>query len=712
MQGTVLGSRYRVIEYIAKGGFGRTYLAEDTQLPDNGRCVVKQLYPSVEDPNFTQVARRLFKTEADTLNTLGSHDRIPQLLAYFEEDEKFYLVQQYIEGHTLSQELIAGKPWSESKVVELLQDCLNILSFIHGRGVIHRDVKPDNLIRRQSDNKLVLVDFGTVKEVIAKQTQFIPATVAVGTRGYMPTEQARGKPRTTSDIYALGVIAIQALTGIHPTQLAENDEGEIVWQEQANCSPQLKAIIARMTRYHFKERQQKASEIAAALTNLGDRTIPKAAKPAIEYTPTVQLDEKELANLAGTPQPDPSTVRDPDLVAVPEPQAGFSSASTGEFGSAQSAGTAEHALHHHNESDSMSNNQKSGKTIATLGLALAVGAIATGGMYLLNQRSSQTAQENATEQVDGLNQMVASQDYQGCYDRVVALKTASTEQEAAIPLEQQPELEAQCGLELAKQEAGDLKYSEALAIAASLPKQTALDEQIQQETDKWSAQLLEQATKLYQKEGKLEDAIALVNQIPQDSSIRTQVIDAKAEWKTETKQNETAIEAAEKALSEEKWRYAKQQARKVQDSPSMYWQERAKTIISQADEALDEIAQETPETKVETSKIETEAEAETPTVESVEPVEPDTPTQVKPLEPKPEPAVPIVPEKTVKVEPAPETERVIQDTESIRDLDNADSAVPETPGITIPEPTEPTEQGEMPLRDLWLLGNLELRWNT
>ena len=227
MQGTILGSRYRVIEYIAKGGFGKTYLAEDIQLPGRKKCVVKQLYPSVDDPNFIKVARRMFKKEAHTLNTVGTHDQIPQLLAYFEEGEKFYLVQQYIEGQTLSKELVAGQIWSEDRVIALLEDCLGILDFIHAQGVIHRDVKPDNLIRRKSDNKLVLVDFGTVKEVIKQQTQLMPLTVAVGTRGYMPTEQARGKPRITSDIYAVGMIAIQALTGILPTKLEEDDDGEV-----------------------------------------------------------------------------------------------------------------------------------------------------------------------------------------------------------------------------------------------------------------------------------------------------------------------------------------------------------------------------------------------------------------------------------------------------------------------------------------------------
>jgi serine/threonine protein kinase, bacterial len=375
MQETILGSRYRVIEYIAKGGFGKTYLAEDIQLPGKDKCVVKQLYPSVDDPNFIQVARRLFKKEAETLYALGIHDQIPRLMAYFEQDEKFYLVQQYIQGYTLSKELISGKPWSEGKVIELLIDCLNILDFIHGKSVIHRDVKPDNLIRRSWDHKLVLVDFGTVKEVIAEQTQLVPATVAVGTRGYMPTEQARGKPRTTSDIYALGIIAIQALTGVHPVELIEDKDGEIIWREQAQCSPQLADIIAKMTRYHFKERYQSAQEIITALASLGNK--PKAIRQtqAVEYTPTVQLSTSQLANLSRKPQGtsinSSSLNSDRSVIDTPENLTNFH-AELPELltNNEQQPQLETQSNSLETESNSMSKAQKSRKTLTTLGAAL------------------------------------------------------------------------------------------------------------------------------------------------------------------------------------------------------------------------------------------------------------------------------------------------------------------------------------------------------
>ena len=650
MQRTILGSRYRVIEYIAKGGFGKTFLAEDIQLPGKDRCVVKQLFPSVDDPNFIKVARRLFKTEAETLNTLGVHNQIPRLMAYFEEDEKFYLVQEYIEGHTLSKELVSGEAWSEDKVVDLLKDCLGILVFIHGESVIHRDVKPDNLIRRQSDNKLVLVDFGTVKEVIAEQTQLVPATVAVGTRGYMPTEQARGKPRTTSDIYALGVIAIQALTGVHPTQLQEDDNGEIVWKDKAQCSPKLEEIVAKMTRYHFKERHQSAAEAIAALNSLSETPAKSVTPvtPAMEYTPTLSLSDTQLAEMSkrreATAMEASALASDRSVVETPQNLTNFSAEPL--------SGIAENALSSQlpadpveNEANSMSNASKSHKNLITLGIALAIGALASGGMYLLNQRTTQSAQKNIEEQVNEVLAMVAKENYQACYDKVIALNPEGDEATNSMPIDKQREFEAQCGLGTAQAAADDLKYDEALAIAVTLPKAASMDAEVQESIDTWSQQLLDKANKLYEQEGDLEKAIEIVKQIPQNSSVRPQVIDAKNFWKEETKANEAIITAAQKALSQEKWRYAKQEATKVQESSkSEYWQDQANKIVAQAESAL---AEASPAPKPEPAKAiapkpETESDP-VPTTTKIEPVAPINPpvtTKSNPVtQPQPKPTV-------------------------------------------------------------------------
>lgn len=275
--GQLLAHRYRVISPLAAGGFGQTYIAEDTQRPSHPKCVVKHLTPASSDLRFLENARRLFATEAETLEKLGNHDQIPRLLAKFEENEEFFLVQELIEGHPLANELSPGKRWSESQVYCLLWQVLNVLVFVHQNNVIHRDIKPENLLRRDLDHQLVLVDFGTVKQI---RTQIMfqgqpTATISIGTPGYMPTEQSHGRPRPNSDIYALGMIGIQAVTGLMPMQLPEDVEtGELLWQDQSQISNELSNILARMTRYHFKDRYQSATEVLQDLESLmNDRGI-------------------------------------------------------------------------------------------------------------------------------------------------------------------------------------------------------------------------------------------------------------------------------------------------------------------------------------------------------------------------------------------------------------------------------------------------------
>ncbi len=271
MINTLLDHRYQIIRVLATGGFGKTYIAEDTKRPGRPICVVKHLKPTSEDPKIFETAKRLFQGEAETLEQLGNHDQIPRLLAYFDHNQEFFLVQEFIEGHTLSDELVANHKWSESEVVELLEEVLSILEFVHDRGVIHRDIKPDNIIRRASDNKLVLVDFGAVKQLRGSYPHAIgipqhTATVAIGTPGYMPTEQGQGKPRPNSDLYALGIIAIQALTGVAPIDLQEDiDTGEILWQNLIAVDDQLAAFLRKMISYHFKDRYQNATQALKVL---------------------------------------------------------------------------------------------------------------------------------------------------------------------------------------------------------------------------------------------------------------------------------------------------------------------------------------------------------------------------------------------------------------------------------------------------------------
>lgn len=278
----LLGERYQVVEVLSEGAFCQTYRVQDTYLPNHPTRVVKHFLPSDKYSIPVEIRRRLFSREVEALKKLSNYDLVPHLLTDFEDNLEFYLVQEFIEGHPLGVELTPGHCWSESKVFELLYEILSILNFVHSHGLIHRDVKPNNIIRRKQDNRLILIDFGAVKpiwnQLIRGQDKtaiFTPieqyTTIAIGTPGYMPNEQQRGKPRLNSDIYALGMIGIQALTGVHPTQLPEDSNtGEIIWENLARVSSGLASVLNKMVRYHFQDRYKSAKEALEALLALSN----------------------------------------------------------------------------------------------------------------------------------------------------------------------------------------------------------------------------------------------------------------------------------------------------------------------------------------------------------------------------------------------------------------------------------------------------------
>jgi serine/threonine protein kinase len=275
MEQTLLGGRYQVLRRLGSGGFSRTFLVSDLHLPNHPRCVIKQLKVQNKDVGTLEMARRLFDTEARVLYQLGNHPQIPLLMAHFEENREFYLAQEYIEGSRLSRQIEEGKPWSETRVVLLLQEVLEILAFVHRQQVIHRDIKPSNLIRRHRDGKLVLIDFGAVKQVstsplVDAETGATNLTVAIGTHGYMPNEQYAGKPRFSSDVYAVGMLGIRALTGIAPQKLEEDPiTSELDWRRHVpSVSASLAQVLDIMVRYDFRDRYPTAQEALDALQNL------------------------------------------------------------------------------------------------------------------------------------------------------------------------------------------------------------------------------------------------------------------------------------------------------------------------------------------------------------------------------------------------------------------------------------------------------------
>ena len=286
MVSQLLDGRYQIIEVIETGEFGQTYLAKDTRRPGEPQCFVKHLRPASNDPKLIDTARRLFQKEAEVLEKLGQHEQIPQLFAYFEKNQEFFLVEAFIPGHSLASEVLPGKPLSEEQVINLLKEVLEILVFVHGHGVIHRDIKPGNLIRRHLDKKLVLLDFGAVKEIHLDSGQKSP-TVRIGTLEYMPIEQFQYNPQLNSDIYAVGMIGIQALTGLPAYELPKlrnhNNpaSGEIMWRHLAVVSQELADVLDNMVRYDFRQRYQSAAEALADLKKVSDRSRARVPKHTI-----------------------------------------------------------------------------------------------------------------------------------------------------------------------------------------------------------------------------------------------------------------------------------------------------------------------------------------------------------------------------------------------------------------------------------------------
>ena len=263
--GKILTGRYEVVKKLGAGGFGQIFLAKDRHLPGNPLCVVKKLKP--KDPKVFDLAKRKFEDEANSLYRLGKHDQIPRLQAHFEESGNFYLVEDYIEGQSLDRVLVEGKPLSKQEAIDLLADILQVLVFVHSQNAIHRDIKPTNLIRRASDGKIVLIDFGAVKDLQnlgAGGSRASQLSVPIGSPGYTPREQLMGNPHYSSDLYAAGLVCLQALTGLTPNDFPKDPETQeyrcALFKEHADISPGLAKILDKMVRQDYRKRYRTAAE--------------------------------------------------------------------------------------------------------------------------------------------------------------------------------------------------------------------------------------------------------------------------------------------------------------------------------------------------------------------------------------------------------------------------------------------------------------------
>jgi serine/threonine protein kinase len=266
--GETLNQRFYILETLSKGGFGHTYLAEDREYRSRPRCVVKHLQPRQENLSDTvlKTIKKLFKQEAEILNKLSLHsDLIPKLIDRFDEDDQLFIVQEFIDGAPLSTELKPSRKFSQAETIELLIQILTPLEYCHKEKLIHRDLKPDNIMRRKNGD-LVLIDFGIAKDLGAAE---FTKEFYGGTPGYAPGEQRDGKAEPASDVYAVGKIAIQALTGLRPTELNHNPQtSEWEWRSLCDVTDDFAAVLNRMVKLLAVNRYQNAAEALAAVSGL------------------------------------------------------------------------------------------------------------------------------------------------------------------------------------------------------------------------------------------------------------------------------------------------------------------------------------------------------------------------------------------------------------------------------------------------------------
>ena len=280
-----MAHRYRVLRILGEGGFGITYLATDTQMPSQRQCVVKQLKPvQREDQSYPLIQDR-FQREAATLERLGEdHDQIPRLYAYFVEDHQFYLVEEWVMGATLTQKM-ATMPrgvFREDFVRQILLEVLPVLDYVHQHQIVHRDIKPDNILLRHGDQKPVLIDFGAVKETMSTVVTApgqVTSSIVVGTPGFMPSEQMAGHPVYASDLYSLGLTAVYLLTGKGPQALETDPKtGNYQWRSNAQTiSTVLADVIDRAIEMSSHQRFQTAQEMLSALSATSPQLDPHTA---------------------------------------------------------------------------------------------------------------------------------------------------------------------------------------------------------------------------------------------------------------------------------------------------------------------------------------------------------------------------------------------------------------------------------------------------
>lgn len=618
MIGCVLANRYRLVKRLSSSNMAQTYLAEDVQ-SEGVKCVVKQLQPTQDELNLFDRNKRLFEAEAKTLGELGAHDQIPDLWSYFEENKNFYLVQEFIEGETLVQELQNNESWTESQVISFLQEMVSLLVFVHAHNVIHRDIKPANIMRRYRDGRLMLIDFGAVKQIQMKQPKLSTQTsvaVIVGTPGYMPAEQLDGNPKFSSDIYALGMVAIQLLTGLLPKQITKDDDGELLWSDQVDIGNELASILTKMVRRYHKRRYSTATEALKAIQSLS--LVSQAAENdrALDF----ETIKEEIGNgLSALEDDDPSINGRSIIVSSQQRTIPVAPAEPDDDG--EDLKSVEEAL--------SSRPSRSRRLMVVGGLTLLLSALSSVG-YWVHAKSI----EEHRLALNSLKQLRDNERYGECITQANALPAMGKKltaqgdailrecqigQEQVVAFEQLQtwememdyevciqtaedfpgpdtvwsvkamEVMNQCRENLAGQLAESGQYVAAINTVAAVPLEAENYKTVQTLMSQWSYRILDIAKEQYDQEGNLQTATAFIDDIPEFVAAYKPAQQKLAQWEAELSINQKLIREAEEFLAAKEWQKAIDSASKVNTT---FFKAKAVPIINTAIHELHKIQEE------------------------------------------------------------------------------------------------------------------------
>ncbi|MGK7908322.1 MAG: protein kinase [Synechococcus sp.] len=291
----LLRGRYRAYKRLGQGGFGTTYLARDLDMPSQPWRAIKQLRVAEASEQVAQLSKELFMREAQVLEKLGEHSQIPTLYAYFGEDNRFYLVQEFVLGTTLSSEIHRNGVMNEEQVHRILKEVLLILSYVHSKNTVHRDIKPANLIRRKDDDRLVLIDFGAVKQMGIAGMEEMPSSVtAIRSLGFSPPEQMSGHAvGPASDLYALAATCVNLMTCKSPNRFFDAKRNCWTWQDAVSLDNRLAEIIERMLHPSMSERYESATAVLRALqestsSGVGARATVQSSNTTSTITTTAE----------------------------------------------------------------------------------------------------------------------------------------------------------------------------------------------------------------------------------------------------------------------------------------------------------------------------------------------------------------------------------------------------------------------------------------